>query len=197
MTKCRIDTLQNYFGLAIRQNVGDVIAMQRNLMASLYHVCSTDENPNHHMCPSDDNSWCGYNRNKDTFRHVHGLPDALIGVIEPIYDDLLCKCLHGMTQNNNECLNKLIWDRCPNETFVSRLVIEDATYSAVSYFNDGSTSIKSMLCELKLVPGHFTIADLHKADDIRIYFAKRKSLQTSKKRRKILRAKKKNFQDKK
>lgn len=98
-----------------------------------------------------------------------------------------------MTQNNNECLNKLIWDRCPKETFVSRLVIEDA----VSYFNDGSTSIKSMLCELKLVPGHFTIAGLHKADDIRIYFAKRKSLQTSKTRRKILRAKKTNFQDNK
>ena len=32
LTKCRIDTLQNYFGLAIRQNVGDVITMQRTLM---------------------------------------------------------------------------------------------------------------------------------------------------------------------
>ena len=165
-------------------------------------MCSTDEKPNHHMCPSDDNSWCGYKRNKDTFKHVHGLSDAIIEVIEPIYDeltspDLLCKCLHGMTQNNNECLNKLIWDRCPKETFVSRLVIKDATYSAVSYFNDGTTSVQSMLCELKLTPGHFTVGGLYKADDLRIYFARRKSSQPSKMRCKILRAKKKNFHDKK
>ena len=72
----------------IRQNVGDVITLQINLMASLHHVCSTDESPNRHMCPSDDNSWCGYNRNKDTFKHVHGLPDAITEAIEPIYDEL-------------------------------------------------------------------------------------------------------------
>ena len=59
---------------------------------------------------------------------------------------------------------------------MSRLVIEDATYRAVSYFNDGNTSAMSMLCELKLTPGHFTIGGLHKADDMRIYFAKRKRL---------------------
>ena len=74
-----------------------------------------------------------------------------------------------MTQNNNECLSKLIWDRCPKETFVSRLVIEDATYSAVSYFNDDNTSAMSMLCELKLTPGHFTVGGLYKANDIPIH----------------------------
>ena len=121
----------------------DIIGLQNNLMASLYHVCSTDENPNHHMCSSGDNSWRGYNRDRDTFRHMHGLPEAIVELVEPIYDeltsaDLLKKCLHGMTQNNYECLNKLIWDRCPKETFVSRLAIEDATYSAVSSFNGGN-----------------------------------------------------------
>ena len=107
LTKGKIDTLQNYFGLAIRQNVGDIIAMQNNLMASLYHVSSTDNNPNHHMCPNGDKSWCGYNRNKETFQHVHELPEAIVELVEPIYDeltsaDLLKKYLHGMTQNNNE-----------------------------------------------------------------------------------------------
>ena len=74
-------------------------------------------------------------------------------------------------------------------------VIDDGRYSAASYFNDGNTSVQSMLCELKLTPGHFTGGGLHKADDMRIYFAKRKSLQTSKMSRKILRAEK-NLQDK-
>ena len=123
-------------------------------------------------------------------------------LVEPIYDeltsaDLLKKCLHGMTQNNNECLNKLIWDRCPKETFVSRLVIEDATYSAVSYFNDGSASVISVFSELKLVPGHYTTSGLLKGDNTRIYYARRKNLEFSKTRRKVLRAKRKNFQDNK
>ena len=46
LNEVKIDTLQNYFGLAIRQNVADIIGMQNKLMASLYHVCSNNENPN-------------------------------------------------------------------------------------------------------------------------------------------------------
>ena len=80
---------------------------------------------------------------------------------------------------------------------VCESVIDDATYSAVSYFNDdGNTSVQSMQCELKLAPSHFTGGGLHKADDMRIYFARCKSLQKSKMSRKIHRAEK-NLQDKK
>ena len=39
LTKVKINTLQNYFGLAIRQNVGDIIGKQNNLMASLDLPC--------------------------------------------------------------------------------------------------------------------------------------------------------------
>ena len=121
---------------------------------------------------------------------------------EPIYDelnsaDLLKKRLHSMTQNNNECLNKLIWDRCPKETFVSRLAIEDATYSAVSYFNDGNASVIRVFGELKVVPGHYTTSGLVKGDNTRIYYARRKSLDRTKTCCKVLRAKRKNFQDNK
>ena len=102
-----------------------------------------------------------------------------------------------MTQNNNESLNKLIWDRCPKETSVSRLAIEDATYRAVSYFSDGSASIIRVFRELKVVPGHYTTSGLLKGDNTRIYYARRKSLDRTEMRRKVLRAKRKNFQDNK
>jgi len=128
--------------------------------------------------------------------------DSQKELVEPIYGeptspDLLKKCLHGMTQNNNESLTKLIWDRCPKETSVSRLAIEDATYSAVSYFSDGSASIIRVFRELKVVPGHYTTSGLLKGDNTRIYYARRKSLDRTKTRRKVLRAKRKNFQDNK
>ena len=48
------------------------------------------------------------------FKHKHGLPESVLELVEPIYDalstpELLGKCYQGKTQNDNECLNKLIW----------------------------------------------------------------------------------------
>ena len=87
-------------------------------MASLHHVASTDEEPNHDMCLSGDDRWCRYATDTH-FKHKHGLPEYVIELVEPIYDalstpELLGTCLHRKTQNNNEWLNKLIWGRCTN-----------------------------------------------------------------------------------
>ena len=41
-----------------------------------------------------------------------------------INDDLLQKCLHGTTQNNNEALNGLIWKKVPKDVFVGHNVLE-------------------------------------------------------------------------
>ena len=53
-------------------------------------------------------------------------------------DTLLRKCLHGETQNANECLNFIVWTRCPKNTFVSKPVFQMAIHSAVLHFNDGT-----------------------------------------------------------
>ena len=49
--------------------------------------------------------------------------------------DLLNKCTHGMTQNVNECLHRLIWDRCPKTSNVEQNIVALATYLAVLKFN--------------------------------------------------------------
>jgi len=69
-----------------------------------------------HMCP-EEGPWCQFVSNPEGYKHKHGLPAAVVELTEPICidlssPDLLSKCLHGKTQNNNECLNKLIWDMC-------------------------------------------------------------------------------------
>ena len=101
LTKQRIDTLQNFFGMAIRQNKGDLQSMQKAVLASLYHVASTDENPQNHLCPN--NSWCNYTKDPEKYKHKHGIPKAIIELLEPIYKELsdqslLSKCLYGKTQ---------------------------------------------------------------------------------------------------
>ena len=71
-------------------------------------------------------------------------------VVKPIYDDLsktdlLSKCTYGMTQNVNECLNGLIWDRCPKATYVEQETVALANYLAVLKFNDGDISTLKIL----------------------------------------------------
>ena len=67
--------------------------------------------------------------NPETYKHKHGIPQAIGNLIEPLYDDssdekLLKKCLHGKTQNN-ECLNKVIWNHCSKDVFVARKTVEE------------------------------------------------------------------------
>jgi hypothetical protein len=108
-------------------------------MAILPHVGSSEVSPNHTGCPV--NSWCKYKLNPDKYTHKNGLPQAVMDFIRPVFtdlakEDLLRRCLHGKTQNNNEALNKLIWERCSKEVYVERETIEEAVLSAISYLKD-------------------------------------------------------------
>ncbi|KAI0232040.1 hypothetical protein LSAT2_017638 [Lamellibrachia satsuma] len=164
------------------KNSGDLLSMQQAVLASLYHVA--------------DDAWFKYSLDPDNFKHKHGLPEAIVQLIEPIYDDLSDATLLS-TQNNNECLNKLIWDRCSKEVFVGPQTVEEAVYSAIGQFNDVNASILSLFQYLGQQPGVFTTAHAVGADTMRLYGVKHKSSESAKKRRKVLRVKRKGFQDKK
>ena len=74
------------------------------------------------LCPEEEDSWCGYKSDRDNYKYRNGIPAC---IVKPIFDDLskrdlLNKCTHGMTQNAHECLNGLIWDRCPKFTYVEQ-----------------------------------------------------------------------------
>ncbi|KAI8731216.1 Short-chain collagen C4 [Biomphalaria glabrata] len=198
LTSKKIDTLQNYFGFAIRQNSGNLDQMKADVKAVLFHVGSSEKIPRHDYCP--DNSWCKYKLDPKSYKHKNGLPEAVIKFLEPIFvdlanEELLRKCTHGKTQNRNENLNKLIWERCPKELYVEKETIEEAVYSAISYFNDGAVSIIKCLEYLGIEPGYYTYKKCFDRDKKRIRFSDIKSSEAAKKRRKTLRAIKKGFLD--
>ncbi|GFT97511.1 uncharacterized protein TNCV_386821 [Trichonephila clavipes] len=63
LTDAEILLLQKYYGLAIRRNVGKSVAdMSKSIWAIYFHKLSTDENPQHSLCPMGEESWCGYNK---------------------------------------------------------------------------------------------------------------------------------------
>ena len=197
-----IDTLKNYYGMAIRQNTHSLADMVNAVLATLYHVASTDENPNHGLCPSSADTWCKWQKDPATYKHKHGIPEAIVELLEPIYEDLskpelLTKCLHGKTQNPNECLNKLIWTRCPKEVWVGVNTLKQATLAAVAHFNDGYISYVKIMQQMGINLGHFSNSICQKLDNARLYNSQRKSMDSAKQQRKTLREIKKGYQDKK
>ena len=62
LTEAVMDSLQNYYGNAIRKNVGDIGKMKDAVWAIYYHSISTDKEPKHQHCPIGKDSWCKYNR---------------------------------------------------------------------------------------------------------------------------------------
>lgn len=204
LTDKMIDTMQNYYGLAIRQNKGNLDGMKKDIKAGLYHLASSKEDPQHHFCPEGKESWCGWQRDRangtSQFNHKNGLPEAVIDIVKPIYEalsdeSLLSRCLDSYTQNPNEALNNLIWKRCPKKVYQGKKVVELCTASAVAAYNDGASSVARMLKKMGIRPGSKTMAGILKIDAKRIAVAARQSSEQKKRRRKKLRAIKKGLWD--
>ena len=102
LTDTKIDTLQNYFDIALHQNVGDIDKMISACTVSMFDVACYHDN-----CPKNQNSWCQYQQDllngTNSYKDKGGLPLDVRVAILPMYNDLckrenLSKCLHGRTQ---------------------------------------------------------------------------------------------------
>ena len=87
-----IDKLHYYSGKAMRNNTNNSEAMENSIMATWNHIRSTDENPHHHLCPSGEHSWCGFQKDiaKGTSDvcHMQPLPEAICDEILPVFKAL-------------------------------------------------------------------------------------------------------------
>lgn len=123
LTDARVDLLQRYYGLAVRRNVGSLHDMKQAIWTIYFHKLSTDEKPQHQLCPKGTDSWCGYQKSlvtKEVYNHINSLPEPVLLKIKSIFrdlsdDDLLRKCLLGHTQYPNESFNHVIWSRIPKK----------------------------------------------------------------------------------
>ena len=205
LTDKMIDRLQNYYGIAIRTNTGNLENMKKANFATLFHCASSKENEYHTYCPDGEDSWCFFKSDEANRRHRYkagpGLPLHVIAELKPIFaglseDTLLMKCLHGKTQNQNESFNKMIWDRIPKATYVGKDLFELGVYDAVGSFNMGASSSLEVLRKTKIDPGKYTTAGCEKIDQSRLYRSEYKAKDLSKVARKKLRGKRKGHNDK-
>ena len=198
-----MNTIQDYYGMAIRQNKGQLYAMKKSVCAILYHCSANEDNEDpHKYCPRSAESWCKYQADKITGKKEYktkiNISKAIHELMKPIFkdlssDELLKKCTHGETQNANEALKKLVWQDCPEDNFVSRPIVEIATVSAVIHFNDGAHGISDVLSNLEIKPGMFTIVSSRLMNKTRTEKMNKKSTEKGKNRQKKLRSVKKDF----
>ena len=208
LTNKVMNTLQNNYGMAIRQNTHNLYAMQKAVAVVLYHSTKNDDmDKRYQYCPRTTDSWCKYQSDKITGKNTYveriTINKAVSDVIAPIFshkdlgsEALLSKCFHGESQNLNESLSNLIWTRCPKRIYVGNSVLKTAVASAAICYNDGVQGTFPVLTKLGIEHGFFTADTCRKADICRVKQANRKSTNKAKQRRKTLQAVRKGFNDK-
>ncbi|GFX49304.1 CCHC-type domain-containing protein [Trichonephila clavipes] len=89
LTDKLIDRIQNYYGIAIRNNVGNLQKMMSSVIAAFFHCVSGKNNSLHGQCPEGSESWCRYQRAKaagSPLKEIEqGLPNKIINQIKPTY----------------------------------------------------------------------------------------------------------------
>ncbi|GFW12199.1 uncharacterized protein TNCV_5111441 [Trichonephila clavipes] len=193
LTDAFIDKLQNYYGIAIRDNVNNLQGMQRAVIAAFFHCCSNAKQQMHGQCPVGPDSWCKYqqavSKDKIYLDKSKGLPPNLINIIKPTYmklcdQNLLAKCLPGKTQNSNECFNGILWKFIPKDVFVSLTILRLGGYMAVIQFNKGFQGLIDILKHFGVTVGVLTLKGFSELDEIRKTDSKRHSLTVAKVARK-------------
>ena len=201
-----IGRLQNYYGIAIRSNKNNLKRKEFATKTALFHVASNkDHNLHYPHCPVGPDSWCKYNKDRaigtTTYKPVPGFPISIVLKLRPIFEeltneDLLRKCLHGMTQNQNESFNALIWACIPKPTYVLFSQLQLGVYETVSNFNIGRKASILIFEKLNMVPGKCCLKGCRKINEKRLSASKYDNLEATKKRRKIRRGKAKTKDDK-
>ena len=205
-----IDNIQNYYGKAIRENKGNLKGMQKSISAIQNHMIKSEKlslKKQHENCPKSTDTWCKYWKDKHDKTNLHNennwLPEVFMKERQPIFsrlssDALLNRCLQGMTQNQNEAANGMLWclKRCLKTRFCLVRRVRIAVCETVAVFNTGAGSKAAVmkLCGITS-PGAQTIKAFREQDRVRVKAAAKKISVKYRERRRKLRAQRKEKGD--
>ena len=198
-----MNSMQNFYGLAIRQNLNDKYEMKKAVGATLF-LCTdiTDSESRHLFFPPGEDSWCKYKKNivtgKSTYKKTINLPKWMYHFIRPVFDaladdELLSKCFHGETQNPNKAFNNIVWTRCLKTIYVSRSIMELGVNSGVLHHNEGACGISKVVSYFKIDNGYYVEKGSIKRNKVSIRKMNIKSSEGGKTRRKKIRPAKKGL----
>ena len=185
-TKVQIDKMQNYYGMAIRKNSDNLKGMQNDIWAIYHHMIKANSSPlseQHKHCPKGSGSWCKYWKDRfngsKTYDDDTRLPTVFQPLLQGLFSrltekELLERWLKGLTQNQNESINAILWKRSPKTNFCGKRRVRVAVAETVGNFNTGAGSEAVLLDSLGLFVGNKSISALKLKDKKRLYDAARK-----------------------
>lgn len=194
-----IAKMQNYYGKAIRENKGDLEGMKKSIKAIQHHMVKNDKKSleeQHQYCPQSADTWCKYWKDKNDHTNLYNEDNRLSVVfmaeLDPIFtrlskDDLLIRCLKGITQNQNEAANGVLWSKCPKTKFCGARRVRISACETIAAFNTGAASKAVALDLCGVTPGAHTMKALSKQDDVRVKNAAKKVSEKYRKKRQKLR----------
>lgn len=163
LTDYLIYKLSNSYVQAIRKNCDSVAGMKNAINATFKHLCSTDENPQHDLCPIGRESWCKYRREEakgllNIFVHDPPLSAEVVTFLEPIYadlskDDLLEQYLGRKSQNKKRSFNAKIWNRLVPNSHWGFKNLETTAFLDACLFNEGYVTVLRIMHILGIVIG--------------------------------------------
>ena len=112
-------------------------------------------------------------------------------------DDLLSRCLQGLTQNQNESVNGQLWSRFPKTKFCGVRRVRIAVCETIAVFNTGAASKAVMMDSCGVTPGSNMMISLRQQNKSRIRSSAQKISSRYRKQRQSLRSKRKSKGDEK
>lgn len=191
-------------GKAIRGNKGDLNGMKESIKAIQCHMIKNGKltlKKQHQYCPKSGDTWCKYWKDKNDgtklYNEDNRLPEVFMAELDPIFQrlsnvDLLNRCLKGITQNQNEAANGILWSKCPKTRFCGARRVRIAACATIAAFNTGGASQAVTLQLCGVTPGIQTMRGLRKQDATRMKNAAKKVSEKYRKTRQKLRARKKD-----
>ena len=151
----------------------------------------------HKFCPKEQSTtWCKYHEDKTKYDRKKCLPEVFRSDLLPIFGRLSSKELldsfqKGLTLNQNESLNNVVWSRCPKRVFCGRARFEISVCEAIVQFNEGSKGRYYLFKTVNTTPVDNAVKGLSRIQRIRIRKASQKISDKYKKRRQALRLERK------
>ena len=209
LTKAAIEKLKKNYGKAIRDNVKREITtteerdqavqtMKTEILAGLFHCLKLPNKERHQFCPP--NSWCKYKKGLPCPNKPHHLDKVFEEHLCKIYDRLtdsalLARCLPGYTQNANESINSLVWNKCPKHKWHGRRRVQLAALSAALHFSGGASAKHAIMEKVGLTVSDTAKMEARRRDSERIKQAEKRVQDQHKKYRVARRQAKQHDED--
>lgn len=116
------------------------------------------------------------------------MPEIFLEVLKPTFitlseSKLLERSIRETTQNPNECINSLVWVRCPKHKHHGAKVVRCAAASAICHFHKGAEIRKKIMERLSVSHGSHTSSSIDIRDRKRVSKAYSQVTAKEKKRR--------------